>query len=413
MKRLIILGAGTAGTIMANKMRKSLSSTDWNIIVVEREKDHYYQPGFLFIPFRYLTRKDILRHAHDLLPSGVELVNKTTERIDPEKNLVYLSGGESLSYDILIVATGTRITPDDTPGLKGELWQKNVFDFYTIEGAEALADFFRTWEGGNLVINVADNPIKCPVAPLEFAFYADDFFTRNGIRDKVKITYVTPMSGAFTKPQASKMLGSLLEKKNIKLVPDFFLSEVDNGNRKILDFGGREVSFDCLITVPLHSGDQTILNSGIGDEFGFVKADKHTLQSVLYKNIFVIGDAGNFPASKAGSVAHFQADVLQKNILSVINNRNPEASFDGHSNCYIETGYGKGILIDFNYDTEPLPGVYPLPVLGPFSLLKESRINHLGKLLFKWIYWNILLKGRHLPVSNNMSMSGKIPGKKF
>jgi len=408
MKRLIILGAGTGGTIMAHKMKKCLPSSDWNISVVERERDHFYQPGFLFIPFGYQTRKDIIRRATDLLPDRIDLINKTTERIDPEKNLVYLEGGESLSYDVLIVATGTRISPEDTPGLKGELWHKSIFDFYTIEGAEALANFFRSWEGGNLVINVADNPIKCPVAPLEFAFYADEFFTRKGIRNRVNITYITPMSGAFTKPKASKALGSMLEKKNINLVTDFFLGEVDNENKKIMDFGGREVPFDCLITVPLHSGDQVISNSGLGDEFGFVKADKQTLQSVLYKNIFVIGDAGNFPASKAGSVAHFQADILQKNILSFINNRNPQATFDGHSNCYIETGFGKGILIDFNYNTEPLPGLYPLAVLGPFSLLKESRINHWGKLLFKWIYWNILLKGRHLPVSNHMSMTGKI-----
>jgi sulfide:quinone oxidoreductase len=296
----------------------------------------------------------------------------------------------------------------ETPGLKGELWYKNIFDFYTIEGAEALADFFKTWEGGRLVINIADNPIKCPVAPLEFTFYADAFFTKKGIRDKVDITYVTPLSGAFTKPKASKLLGKLLETKKINLVTDFFLGEVDNDNRKILDFGGREVPFDCLVTIPLHSGDQSISKGGLGDEFGFVRADKNTLQSLVQKNIFVIGDAGNYPASKAGSVAHFQAEVLVKNIRSFIANEQLAASFDGHSNCYIETGYGKCILIDFNYDTEPLPGTYPLPVLGPFSLLKESRINHFGKLFFKWIYWNILLKGRKLPVTDHMSMKGKI-----
>jgi sulfide:quinone oxidoreductase len=257
------------------------------------------------------------------------------------------------------------------------------------------------------LINIADNPIKCPVAPLEFAFYADDFFSKKGIRDKVNITYVTPMSGAFTKPKASKILGSLLEKKKINLVSDFFIGEVDNVNKKIIDFGGSEVPFDCLVSIPLHTGDPVISKSGLGDEFGFVKADRNTLQSTTYKNIFVIGDAGNFPSSKAGSVAHFQADVLEKNILDFINDKPLSASFDGHSNCYIETGSGKGILIDFNYTTEPLPGVYPLPFVGPFSLLKETRINHLGKLLFKWIYWNILLRARRLPVTGHMSMTGK------
>jgi sulfide:quinone oxidoreductase len=408
MKKLLILGAGTAGTIMANKMRKELPINEWSVTIVEKEMNHYYQPGFLFIPFGYYQTKDILKPTQKFLPEGVEIVKGKIEKIDPLKNIITLEGETIINYDILIIATGARICPDDTQGLKGELWHKNIFDFYTIEGAEALAGFFRTWQGGNLVINVVDNPIKCPVAPLEFAFLADFFFTGKGMRNKVNITYVTPLSGAFTKPKASKKLGFLLERKNINLVSDFFLGEVDNINKKIIDFGGREIPFDCLVSIPLHSGDPVISKSGLGDEFGFVKADKNSLQSVLFKNIFVIGDAGNFPSSKAGSVAHFQADVLEKNILDFISNKPLTASFDGHSNCYIETGYGKGILIDFNYVTEPLPGVYPLPVVGPFSLLKESRINHLGKLFFKWIYWNILLRGRKLPVTDHMSMAGKV-----
>jgi sulfide:quinone oxidoreductase len=407
MKKLLILGAGTGGTIMANKMRKELSAKEWNITIIEKEKNHYYQPGFLFIPFGYYNKSEISKPTQKFLPEGVEFINSGIDRIQALQNSIVLKNGTTLSYDILIIATGCRISPEDTPGLKGELWHKNIFDFYTIEGAEALADFFKRWEGGNLVINIADNPIKCPVAPLEFAFYADDFFSKKGIRDKVNITYVTPMSGAFTKPKASKILGSLLEKKKINLVSDFFIGEVDNVNKKIIDFGGSEVPFDCLVSIPLHTGDPVISKSGLGDEFGFVKADRNTLQSTTYKNIFVIGDAGNFPSSKAGSVAHFQADVLEKNILDFINDKPLSASFDGHSNCYIETGSGKGILIDFNYTTEPLPGVYPLPFVGPFSLLKETRINHLGKLLFKWIYWNILLRARRLPVTGHMSMTGK------
>jgi sulfide:quinone oxidoreductase len=408
MKRLLILGAGTAGIIMANKMFRKLPPKEWEITLAEKQMDHYYQPGFLFLPFGYYKKKDIVKPAERFIPENVRVINAEVERIDASENNVLLANGTRIPYDVLIIATGTQINPAETPGLKDKLWYKSIFDFYTIEGAEALALFFKTWDGGDLVINIADNPIKCPVAPLEFAFCADDYFTKKGIRDKVSITYVTPMSGAFTKPKAAKMLGAILEEKNINLVTDFFLGEVDNEHKKILDFGGREIPFDCLVSIPLHSGDQMISKSGLGDEFGFVKADKNSLQSIYFRNIFVIGDAGNYPSSKAGSVAHFQADVLQTNILDFINDRPLSASFDGHSNCYIESGFGKGIMIDFNYTTEPLPGVYPLPLFGPFSLLKQSRLNHLGKLLFKWIYWNILLKGRKLPVTEHMSMAGKI-----
>jgi sulfide:quinone oxidoreductase len=401
MKRLLILGGGTAGTIIANKMRKDLASSD-------REESHYYQPGFLYMPFGYLKKKNVAKPSGKFINKGINVVRNEIDSIETDSNRVLLKDSTSIGYDILIIATGARISPEDTPGLKGELWGKKIFDFYTFEGAEALATFFKTWEGGKLVINVADNPIKCPVAPLEFTFFADDFFTKKGIREKVDITYVTPMSGAFTKPKASKMLGSLLERKNINLVTDFFLGEVDNENSRILDFGGREVPFDCLVSVPLHSGDPAIAKSGISDEFGFVKADKFTLQVNGHSNIFVIGDAANLPSSKAGSVAHFQAEVLHENIMGYIKGKPLKAMFDGHSNCFIETGYGKSILIDFNYETEPLPGKFPLPVAGPFKLLGESRLNHIGKLAFRWIYWNILLKARYLPISNNMSMKGKI-----
>ena len=408
MKKLLIIGGGTGGTIMANKMRKKLPADDWSVTIVDKSQDHFYQPGFLFIPFGLYTREDIVKPVSKLFSEKINLINKEAVRISPEENKVSITDGTYLEYDILIIATGTRISPEDTLGLRGELWHKKIFDFYTIEGAEALREFFRTWNGGNLVINIADNPIKCPVAPLEFTFFADEYFTKKGIREKVNINYVTPLSGAFTKPKASKKLGSLLLNKNVNLTTDFFLGEVDNANSRILDFGGKAIPFDCLITIPLHTGDPVISKSGLGDEFGFAKIDKNTLQSVVSKNIFVIGDAGNTPASKAGSVAHFQAEVIEENILSFIENKPLTAAYDGHSNCFIETGYNKGILIDFNYETEPLPGFFPLPVIGPMSLLKESRLNHYGKLLFKWIYWHILLPGRHIPmIPGKMSMRGK------
>ncbi len=407
MNKLLIIGAGTGGTMMANKMRKDLPREEWKITIVDQFKTHYYQPGFLFIPFGYYKKADVIKPKQNFLPPGVESIYEGVDVIESENNRVVLKNGNVLNYDILIIATGTRINPEETPGLKGDLWHKKIFDFYTIEGSEALARFFKTWDGGELVINIADMPIKCPVAPLEFAFFADAFFTERGMRDKVNITYVTPLSGAFTKPRAAKLLGNLLEEKNINLVTDYFLGEVDNKNQKIIEFGGKEISFDCLVSIPLHSGDAMIERSGLGDDFGFVQANKNTLQSNANENIFVIGDAGNFPTSKAGSVVHFMAEILHENLLCYMEERPFTASYDGHSNCFIETGHGKGALIDFNYDTEPLPGYFPFPGIGPLGLLKESRINHYGKLMFRWIYWHILLRGKELPIDAHMTMAGK------
>ena len=255
---------------------------------------------------------------------------------------------------------------------------------------------------------ISEIPYKCPVAPLEFVFLAEAYFTQKGIRDKVNITYVTPMSGAFTKPVATKMLSALLEEKNIKIIPDFYLESVDNENKKIYSYDGQEVPFDILTVVPVNMGNEMVKRSGLGDDMNFVKTDKHTLQSKDFENIFVLGDAANIPTSKAGSVAHFAAEILVENLLNVMEGRPMTAHFDGHANCYIETGYGKGALIDFNYDTEPLPGTFPLPGIGPFGLLKNTKINHYGKVLFRWIYWHILLKGKEMPIEAHMSMAGKL-----
>ena len=329
------------------------------------------------------------------------------DRIEAEKNQVLLDNGVAIKYDYLIIATGAKIAPEETPGLMENHWHKSIYDFYTIEGATSLAKFFKTWQGGHLVINIAELPYKCPVAPLEFAFFADAFFSERGMRDKVKITYTTPLSGAFTKPRASQMLGGLLEEKNIEVVPEFYVESIDNEKKELVSYAEDRIPFDCLVSVPTNMGDEMIERSGLAEDLNFVATDKNTLQSKAFENVFVIGDATNLPTSKAGSVAHFEADVLHENLIAAIEGRPFTASFDGHANCYIETGYGKGTLIDFNYDTEPLPGSFPFPGLGPFGLLKESRMNHYGKLLFRWIYWHILIKGREMPISSEMTMAGK------
>jgi len=407
MKKLVILGAGTAGTMMLNKFSGVLEKDKWQVTIVDKDETHYYQPGFLFIPFGIYGKKDVIKPKRDFFPVGANVIISDIERIEPDKNRVILANKVVLPYDFLIIATGAHIEPAQTEGMTGELWHKNIFDFYTIQGACGLAEFFRHWQGGRIVINISEMPIKCPVAPLEFAFLADWYFTERGIRDKVDIHFVTPLTGAFTKPRASAILGDFLDKKNIRLTSDFNIARVDNQEKKIVSWDENEIPFDVLVTIPTNMGDGTIQRSGMGDELNFIPTDKETLQAKDFTNIFVIGDATDLPSSKAGSVAHFQADILYDNFLSVIDGRKPDAKFDGHANCFIESGFGKGILIDFNYTTEPLPGKFPLPGIGPFSLLEETKMNHYGKIMFRWMYWNFLLKGLELPIESNMSMAGK------
>ncbi len=332
------------------------------------------------------------------------------EVIEPEHNRVKLAkDGRYLDYDFLVIATGARTHPEETPGLQEHEWHKSIYDFYTVEGALALQKHLRNWEGGRLVVNVVENPIKCPVAPLEFIMLADWFFHEQGIRDRVELIYATPLPGAFTKPIASKQLGHILDEKNIKVEPEFMVMEVNPDEKKIVSYDEREIEYDLLVTVPLNKGDEVIGRSGMdaGDGLNYVPVDKHTFLSPTYGNVFVLGDAAAVPTSKAGSVAHFAVDIFAENFVRHIDGLEMHHKFDGHANCFIESGFGKGLLIDFNYDVEPLPGRYPLPGVGPFKLLEESEMNHWGKMMFRWMYWNILLKGAELPLPAKMSMSGK------
>jgi sulfide:quinone oxidoreductase len=408
MKKLVILGAGAAGTMMASHLVKKLKKTEWEITIVDQYKTHYYQPGFLFLPFDTYKPEDVKKTIDEFIPKGVNLIREKIDRIDKDTDTVLLENGTNLNYDILILATGTKTAPGEVEGMLGDYWYKTIFDFYTFEGALALRDKLKDWKGGKMVVHITEMPIKCPVAPLEFAFLADSFFLKKGMRDKVEITYVTPLSGAFTKEKCTTALTYLLKDKNIKIVPDFAVEHIDGEKGLLVDYAGDEVPFDLLVTVPTNMGDELILRSGFGDDLNYVPTDKNTLQTTVKENIFAIGDCTNVPASKAGSVAHFQAEILTENILLYIDGKELKPDFDGHANCFIETGHGKALLIDFNYDYEPVKGKFPFAGIGPLNLLTESRLNHWGKLAFRWIYWNMLLPARKLPfITPKMSKSGK------
>jgi len=394
-KHLLILGGGTAGTMIAHHMRRRLAAADWKITVIDRDENHYYQPGFLLYPFGHYRRDQIVKQKRDFMPRGVDFQIAEVEKISPDTHSVSLKGGASVPYDLLVIATGCRTAPEETEGMLGGEWRKSIFDFYTFDGAAALREKLATWEGGNLVVHVTEMPVKCPVAPLEFAFLAESFFRERGMRDRVQITYVTPLTGAFTKPKAAKKLGHLLGDKGIAVETDFAVEKIDPETRKLICYDGREVPFDLLVTTPTNMGAEVIRDSGLGDDLDFVPTHKHTLQSLKYPDIFILGDATNVPTSKAGSVAHFESEALTENLLRHIAGQPLVEDFDGHSNCFIESGDGKALLIDFNYDIEPHEGGFPF-AFGPMRLLEESRLNHLGKLAFRHVYWQILMKGRPL-----------------
>ena len=405
-RHVVVLGGGTGGTLTANRLRMVLGDAV-HITVVDQDDRHVYQPGLLFVPFGLTHPGDIVRPRRRQLHAGIDFLAGEIERVEIEQDRVVLTDGSVLAYDVLVVATGAVLVPEETEGLTGAGWMQRVGTFYTLEGASALAGALARFDGGRLVVNVVDMPIKCPVAPLEFAFLADWYLQERGIRDRVQLTYVTPLDAAFTKPVAATTLAGLLADKRVELVTEFNTGAVDGANGRLIGYDGREIGFDLAVVIPLHGGAEYVGRSpGLGDQLNFVPADERTLQSRAKPNIFVIGDAANLPASKAGSVSHYEGEVVVGNIWRFLAGEALDASYDGHTNCFIETGFHKALLIDFNYDTEPLPGHFPAAVGLP--LLKESRMNHLGKLMFQWFYWHSLLAGRDIPgIHSEMPRSGK------
>ena len=405
--QIVIVGGGTGGTMTANRLRRRFDADETEIHVVDRDDQHVYQPGLLFVPFGLAQIDEIVRPRRRQLRDGVVFHENEVESVAVDKDEVLLDDGTVLPYDVLVVASGVRLQPGETEGMTGPGWNERVFTFYDLPGAAALEHALERFDGGRLVVNITDMPIKCPVAPIEFAFLADWYLRERGLRARSEIVLATPLDGCFTKPIASEHLTYLLGEKEIELVTEFSTGEIDGAGGKLVSYDGREVDFDLLVTVPLHGGAAYVERSpGLGDALGFVPTDPHTLQTMVKPNVFALGDATDVPTSKAGSVTHFEGELLDANIARYLRDDELEATFDGHANCFIETGFHKALLIDFNYETEPLPGHFPAAVGLP--LLRESRLNHLGKLMFQWVYWHALLPGREIPgLSSAMPTAGK------
>jgi sulfide:quinone oxidoreductase len=329
MKKLVVLGHGTGGTIIAYKMREKLPEKEWQITVIDRDWQHHYQPGWLFIPYGIYTPEDCVKPKSKFVPPGVNFVLDEITEIDPAGKQVKTKR-DTYPYDWLVVATGCHIRPNEVEGMAEEMG-RDVHNFYSQEGAVALHEKMKYFNKGRVVINIAELPFKCPVAPLEFAFMADWFFTKNGVRDNIEIELVTPLSAAFTKPVAAEVLGDICRQKNIKVTPNFQISQVDAGKKTIKSYGNEEVPYDLLIAIPPNFGAQIIIDSGMGDPMGYVDTDHNTLKAKNYDHIYVVGDATNVPTSKAGAVAHYEADTIVENLVREIDGQPALPSYDGHA----------------------------------------------------------------------------------
>lgn len=406
MKNVLILGAGTAGTAVANRLARELPP-GWAVTVVDPEPDHLYQPDLVYLPFRLRQRSQLSRPRESTLRRGVRWVARRAARVDLERRQVVLVNDDRLDWDLLVVATGSRVAPDATPGMLGREWRLRIHEFYTAQGARTLAAALHHFQEGRLLVAQVDEPVKCPLASFEFAFLADEHFRERGIRHRIEIAVSTPGAGPLPGPAGSRALRRLLRLRNIRFTGDFPVTAIDDAHRAIVAPDGRRSAFDLLVAVPSHRGARFLAPSGLGDAQGFVPTEPRSLVTRCHDHVFALGDAADLPIAKIGSAAHFAAEVVAENLRRAVRGDSPAEAYDGHASAFLATGRRRALFVDYNYDVEPLPGLFPLPGIGPLTLLRESHRNHLGKVAFRWLYWQALLPARPIPLPSRLSLLGK------
>ena len=297
-----------------------------------------------------------------------------------------------------MIATGADIYPGESPGLLGDGWQTSIFDFYTFAGANNLRQALRSWPGGRLLVNLVEMPVKCPVAPLEFLFLADQFFKEAGLRNKVELVYALPAPEVFTRPEMLPIFGHMIEQKNVQVHTDFYLKQVDAEKKVAYSYTGESLDYDLLVTIPTNMGAKAIGRSGLGDEFRFLPVDSYSLQSQAAENIWGVGDAADLPCPKTGSAIHSMVNTVTENILRLDAGKPLVASFQGETKCLVSIGGKQSLLLAFSYTQPNVPGKYPLPGIGPFTVLAPTFANYLGKRGLLWIYWNLFLSTKFTPL---------------
>jgi sulfide:quinone oxidoreductase len=372
---VVVLGGGVGGTLCANLVARQAGDRA-HVTVVDATGIHVYQPGFLYVAVGDQEPTALEHPETSLLRHDVTLIAERACKVDPVAQKVSLESGRTLSYDQLLVATGSRTMMDEVPGARG------VHDFYTMAGAIRLREALAEFEGGTIVIGVAGIPYKCPPAPVEFVFLLDDYLRKRGIRDRCEIKLLSPLNRAFTIEATSKLVQPILAERGIELTGFFNVEAVDPDAGTVTSLEGETVEYDLLVLVPPHRGQQLISDSGLGDERGWVPTDKNTLRHINHQHVWAIGDATNIPISKSGSVAHYEASVAAAEIVAEAKGEPaPTHVYDGKVMCFLETGHGQATTIRFDYDHPP---VSPSP----------SRFWHWAKLLFNKTYWHTVPQGR-------------------
>jgi sulfide:quinone oxidoreductase len=398
MQHVVVLGGGVGGTLAANliarKLKRQIAAGEAKVTVVDETGNHAYQPGYMYIAMGHERPEKLVRPERKLLDGNVELLVDTVERIEAAGQSVQLASGQRVDYAQLVIATGSRIMPEEI-----EHFDTEAHHFYTAEASARLRTALDAFTGGRIVIGIAGIPYKCPPAPLEVAFLIESELRERGLRDRTELTFLSPINRAFTIESVSDMATPILEEKGIRLELLAGVSEIDAERKVVITDAFEEHPYDLLICVPPHKGAQAVIDSGLAPKSGWLPTDRNSLQVKTvakpapgqadadiprFANIFALGDATDLPLSKAGSTAHFEAPIVAERVAAAVLGREPagkDAGYTGKVMCFFEVGDGKGTLLQFDYEHPPKPP-------------KPNRMWHLGKIVFNKTYWHTVPRGR-------------------
>ncbi|AUW92865.1 pyridine nucleotide-disulfide oxidoreductase [Sulfobacillus thermotolerans] len=372
MQRIVILGGGVGGTIVANQVARQMGTElrtgALDITVISESAQHVYQPMFLYIAFDQVVPAEAQKPERDILDRHVHLKVGNAERIDREAQAVIMQDGEKISYDYLVIATGSRPAPETIPGLT-----EGGHIFYTEEGALKLREALHNFQGGRIVVTVGV-PHKCPVAPLEFTFMVQEWMKARGLGDKTELVYTYPIGRIHSLEPVANWATPVFAERGIESHIYFNPENVDPAKRTITSLEGETLNYDLLVAIPPHRGQDIISRSELGDAGNWIPTDRYSLRMEGADNIFVLGDATNLPISKAGSTAHFEADVVAANLVNLLRGGLGSVRYDGKVFCFIETGLKNATYIQFDYAHPPKPQ-------------EPTEMIHMFKLAYNRMYW--------------------------
>ncbi|MEF8976866.1 MAG: FAD/NAD(P)-binding oxidoreductase [Halapricum sp.] len=371
-ERIVIVGGGTGGTVLANRLSErldpELSNDEVEIVLINDGEKQFYKPAYLYIPFGKKDTSEATKPIRDLIPRDVDFRVDRVESVDTDAKQVTLASGGGLAYDQLVLATGANLVPEETPGL-----MEGGHHFYSPEGAEALRDELVEFREGHLVLSVIGVPHMCPAAPVEFTLMVDDWLRKRGLREDVEITYTYPIQRAHGLKSIADWVTPIFEERDINLETFFNVEEVDPDKQVMKTMEGKEMDYDLLVGIPPHDGSDLVREAGLGED-GWVEVDQHTLEAEHAEDVYAVGDIADVPTSKAGSVAHYEAGEVADRIASRVRGQQPVANFDGKTVCFIETGMDEATFVSFEYGSEP-------------TMREPSKPIHWSKLGYNESYW--------------------------